>query len=632
MGDRSLPILPDSTGKRIIIHHHTELAYVGAAGPTAFSIDDIITGQSSGYVGVVNKIVPNGTAGTLIITPNAASEALNFTDGENLLVEASTIAQANGVGFPIYAQGIQILSYDNPYYGQRVDPQGAAFVRFAEGPAKLDAFGRLAISEGKALGNYIHQYSTLADLYFDDIVGSATITHESGSAAVALQCSTSDGDRVTRTTHKYHIYQAARSQLIEMTAAAGDTGKDNVVRRWGYYDDLDGVFFELSGSTLRAVQRSSTSGIAIDTPFNQSAFNEDLLDGSQGAENLSGKNLDVSKDNIYWIDLQWLGAGRVRYGVIIDGIRITAHSSQNANNLPTSYMRTATLPIRYEQINSGTAGSTSELRFFCATVQTEGPFDPRERTRTFDSIPNEASPGDKFHTIVFNQEEPTSHVLTVRPKLLLDGQTNRISAIPQTLTVSVRSDSSASIELNLFRSSSFTGSMEWRDGVSDAFEASTDGQLVSGSAGFFLGHWVASAGTALNIDIGSLFPIQGNNAIKLGADGTDQQSYAFTVAANNLAPEFASSGFTATFANTPVNVLSRSAGDFETDGFVAGHGIYVSGSIDNDTFFVIDTVTPLSMTFRAADIPETEVSTADVVVKGGALSFIHAGLNFREIF
>lgn len=631
MGDRSIPILPDSTGKRIIIHHHTELNYDGAAGPGAFSLGNTVTGQGSGFVGVVNKIKENGTAGTIILTPNAASEALDFTDDENLLVGGSTIAQANGIGFPIYAQGIQVIGYDEPYQGLRIDPRGAAFTRFAEGAPQLDAFGRLSTSETTTLGDYIHQYSILPELYFDEEIGSATVVHESGSGGVVLECSTSDGDRATRTTHKYHTYQAGKSHLVEMTLAHGDTGKDNVVRRWGYYDDSDGTFFELSGTTLQTVLRRSVDGVIGEERVIQTSFNADVLDGSSGPSNLSRANLDVSKNNIYWIDLQWLGAGRVRYGVNIDGQRLVAHELQNANSRNNSYMRTATLPLRYEQINSGTAASVSQMRFFCATVATESPFAPRENPLFASRDTGEVSPGDSHHRIVFNQE-PGNHMLTIRARQQLAGQTNRIAGVPQGLHVAVRNDSSSSISVRLYRSASFTGSMTWQTIADGGFESSLDGEVLTGSAGTPLGAWVANPGTDQNIDVGSLFPPQGNNSIRLGADGTDQQSFAFTIIAHNFAADITSSAITATFANSPVNVLSRSTGDFETDGFVGGQGIYVSGSVDNDAYFVIDAVMPLSMTFRVADVPETEGPTSNVVVKGGNLSFLHTGLNFKEIF
>ena len=167
-----------------------------------------------------------------------------------------------------------------------------------------------------------------------------------------------------------------------MTAAVGDEGKEGVTRNIGYYDDRDGVYFTVANTTAGVALRSSVTGSVVDTIIPQSEWNGDRLTGEGGAFNTSGFTLDISKTVPYWIDLMWLGAGTVRYGVLIEGQRIVIHSLHNANYKTTTYMRTGSLPIRYEQFNTGVTASTSEFKFYCATVKTEGEYTPHEHTQS----------------------------------------------------------------------------------------------------------------------------------------------------------------------------------------------------------------------------------------------------------
>ena len=120
----------------------------------------------------------------------------------------------------------------------------------------------------------------------------------------------------------------------------------------------------------------STSGAVVERRVAQSDWSFDTYDGngysaqSSNAEHRSG--IDVSKTNILWFDIEWLGVGDVRCGFVVDGTMKTAHifHNDNVNTLP--YMTTASLPLRYEIKNVGTTASSSTLRQICSTVISEG--------------------------------------------------------------------------------------------------------------------------------------------------------------------------------------------------------------------------------------------------------------------
>jgi hypothetical protein len=103
----------------------------------------------------------------------------------------------------------------------------------------------------------------------------------------------------------------------------------------------------------------------------QSAWNGDPLDGS-GA---SGITLDTTKAQILFADFEWLGVGSVRVGFVIDGQYITAHTFDNANEVTSVYMQTATLPLRIEIENTAATASSSSMKQICSTVISEGGYE-----------------------------------------------------------------------------------------------------------------------------------------------------------------------------------------------------------------------------------------------------------------
>lgn len=238
-------------------------------------------------------------------------------------------------------------------------------IKFADSAA-VDAFARLRVSSPHNLFDGLQQYNT-SPLFFEDVLtGAGTVTHLPNESSILLSTGTASGDKVVRQTREYFRYSPGKSQLILLSAVMG-AAKTNVRQRLGYFDDQNGLFFEVTSAGLGVVQRSYTTGSVVDTRVNQSSFNVDKLDGT----GVSGMSLDLSKDNLFVIDLEWLGAGRVRFGVFKNGSIKYCHYFLNENTNTTAYMTTANLPMRMELENTGTAASGTSFRNTCSTVITE---------------------------------------------------------------------------------------------------------------------------------------------------------------------------------------------------------------------------------------------------------------------
>jgi hypothetical protein len=86
----------------------------------------------------------------------------------------------------------------------------------------------------------------------------------------------------------------------------------------------------------------------------------------------SGITLAVENAQIMWMDLQWLGEGTVRMGFEINGQCYLCHVWNHANLIQTTYITTASLPLRIELENTGNTGVASTLKQVCSTVISEG--------------------------------------------------------------------------------------------------------------------------------------------------------------------------------------------------------------------------------------------------------------------
>lgn len=241
-------------------------------------------------------------------------------------------------------------------------------IRYDDSP-NLDAFGGLRTTSARIIGEYRTVSGTAFGLeYVSLIAGSATRTSNFTRKSVDLNTTTSNGDRVVHQTHQYHPYIAGTSNKFLITFKM-DTGKTNLVQSVGAFDDNNGIFFRMNGTTPQVVIRKN----GVDTEIaSQSNWNKDRLDGSMNEFNQSGITADFSKCQILTLDYQWLGVGRVRIGFVIGGKIIYVHEFMHANQTTEPYMYSASLPVRWEMKNTGVVQSASEMQAICAGVYCEG--------------------------------------------------------------------------------------------------------------------------------------------------------------------------------------------------------------------------------------------------------------------
>lgn len=251
----------------------------------------------------------------------------------------------------------------------------------------FDAFGRQRVSQPYTLFDSQNRYA--ADNQFDvSTTGTGTTTFLSDEAAVKMEVTGAGVGSVIRQSYRSFPYQPGKGLLVLATFVMDSSQSLNLTQRVGYYNDQNGVFFQRVDGTYSFVLRSYVTGMASDArTVNQANWNGDKLDGSGP----SGLTLDPSKAQILWMDFEWLGAGSIRCGFIINGQYIVCHTFNNANDISNVYMTTAILPVRYE-ISTVTSAVAASMKSICCSVVSEGGFEQTSidhvarRTTSFTNI------------------------------------------------------------------------------------------------------------------------------------------------------------------------------------------------------------------------------------------------------
>jgi hypothetical protein len=262
---------------------------------------------------------------------------------------------------------------------------------------ELDAFGRLRISQPHTLFDSSHRFSD-NDLWHESITGTASSTFNQDAGLVELDVDASDGDEIIRETKKVFSYQPGKSLLTMTTFVFGEQ-KANLRQRAGYFGSNNGMYFEVDGTTVSFVERNSVTGSVTETRVNQASWNVDVMDGTGP----SGFTLDTTKAQILYMDIEWLGLGTVRMGFVINGQFVHCHSFHHANLIDSTYITTASLPLRQEITNTGDTSGPSQGKQICSSVISEGGYELRGRQQAIGTpiaTPKVLTTDDTYYPVI----------------------------------------------------------------------------------------------------------------------------------------------------------------------------------------------------------------------------------------
>jgi len=243
-----------------------------------------------------------------------------------------------------------------------------------------DSFGRLRVSNPLTLFDSSHRYAD-NNLWDTFAISGGAAVFSQNEGLVNLNVSTTSGSEVLRETTKVFSYQPGKSLLVINTFVMSPA-QTNLRQRVGYFGLSNGIYIQLDNNVLSFVERSLVTGAVTETRISQlggvygagdTGWNVDKMNGTGP----SGLTLDITKAQIFWMDIEWLGEGTVRLGFVIDGVFIHCHSFHHANLISSTYITTASLPLRYEITNTGTTATASTLKQVCSTAISEGGYQLR---------------------------------------------------------------------------------------------------------------------------------------------------------------------------------------------------------------------------------------------------------------
>lgn len=369
-------------------------------------------------------------------------------------------------------------------------------IKYSDSP-NMDAFGRLRTSAVHNLLDIKHVYDKNTLLVNEVTAGTATSVFSQEYARVRMSTS-SNNDLVIRQTKTHPIYQPGKSQLFEASFSNFQL-ESNVIKRVGgftsttastYNSVFDGFFLESNGLTntisFQLWRSGTTIYSAVTTSWNSTEFDPN--------------NLNWSNTNLMFVDYQWLGVGRMRFGLNLLGQTIYFTEHNCANNESYVYMSSPNQPIRYEIRQVGAGSGNFDM--ICSQVSTEGALNAlfsyvgithsNQITLNTPATPN----GTKYPYIGFRLKQGYKGVNAQLVNSVIVGVTNDLFVI--------------TLEFNPTLSSTPVWS-----GVTDSpIEYSLqDGTLTVSNSGFILKSVVADISTTTSINIDSP-----DNQTKIGSN------------------------------------------------------------------------------------------------------------------
>jgi len=361
-------------------------------------------------------------------------------------------------------------------YGNRVGPANPT------GTA-VDAFGRARVSMPLTLFDSSHRFKDNG-LWSTSNTATATYAHNANAGIITLSLDTTANAEVVRETTKVFSYQPGKSLQI-MNTFVFNSPKANLRQRVGYYGAQNGIYLEQDGTNIYWVERSYSTGALVETRVAQADWNTDPLDGT-GPSRLT---LDLTKAQIQFIDVEWLGLGTVRCGFVINGQLIHTHSFHHANVIDSTYMTTASLPCRYEIKNTGVTASSSVMKQVCTTVISEGGYELRGAQQSVGTpvqTPKTLTTAGTYYPIVSLQLKSTN----------LDG-----IAILTALSILGINSNPCSVAWRVIRNGTLT-SPTWTPGSADgSVEYDTSATGISGGSVLAQGYIGITNQSSATIDV-----------------------------------------------------------------------------------------------------------------------------------
>lgn len=483
------------------------------------NIDDITIGDKAGNYAAVNAplsalrtFTTNPVSAVSITNPVTAVTVLNTVSSFSLVNPITAVTVLNPISSFSLVNPVTAVTINNPVSSfSLVNPVTAVSittsqtlpisgsvtitnsistilispavpVSFADN-ATVDAFQRLRVSEPVTLfeSKQLHQMSTM---FWSNTALNGNVYHTGSSdPSITLSVSANGGYAIRQTTQRFN-YQSGKSMLYMFTGILNP--ETNITKRYGCFSSLTsapftpnvGLYFEASNNTIHCVQKND-GFLVPSVSASRDEWNIDKLDGTGP----SGQTITLSGTNIFVIDYEWLGVGRVRYGVVLDGQVWYCHKINNTGKAG-AYLNSPNHPIRAELRQTG-AGSGS-MKMICSTVIAEGGSDFSGGTRSIDTVSTTVGSGTR------------AAILGVRL------QSNKLDSVNQVLNAGViciqqSASNQAPYKYELVLNPAGVSGGTWSNITESNFQRWRGNSTPTADTGFVLANGFGSAGAVIDL-------------------------------------------------------------------------------------------------------------------------------------
>lgn len=239
------------------------------------------------------------------------------------------------------------------------------------GTKNTTVFGELTTSRNDPIIQELFTYSVNPRTWFLTNVNGGTITQ--ANAMVVVGTSTTTASTSTLESRKHIQYKSGMGVMVRFSAifTSPVEGTSQII---GLGDVDDGLFVGYNNLLFGVLHRNSASGSIVDTWYYQTAWSDDLGNGTQ-----SLPVMDWTKGNVFQISFQYLGMGEIQFFVEepeSGEFRKVHHIAYaNANTVPS--MQSPSLPLCVMVDNQGTTSdiiikSSSMSAFIEGTAKRHG--------------------------------------------------------------------------------------------------------------------------------------------------------------------------------------------------------------------------------------------------------------------
>lgn len=238
------------------------------------------------------------------------------------------------------------------------DPYNAPSLRVDDTSVQHTSKNRRKVTNQSLAFYSSFQYTKDVQVWDEQLTLGATSTYVDEESIVKIEVTGTAGSEAIRQTRKVMRYVPGRQVEV---AFAGRFGPEapGIRRRAGVFDELNGVYFENTGSEFFVVVRRELAGGGIEEDrVEQEEWNEDRLDGTGP----SGIIADSENMQLLVIEYEWYGVGSVEFKFVLNDRAVPVHRFDFTNNIQRTWAKTAFLPIRAEITNL--TGETDSSSFY----------------------------------------------------------------------------------------------------------------------------------------------------------------------------------------------------------------------------------------------------------------------------